>query len=921
MTADDIPADPSPAEPAAPSRELRRWVRRALVGLAALAALYLATVFVLSRFLDPVRLADWMEPRIAAAVNRDVAIGTASVRLLPFELNLGEVEVSDPTGLAPSLARVDALALRVRLIPLLRREVRIDRITLEAPSLTLQVDADGLSNFGDLSPETRPPPEGGRAPLSLDLRSLRVERGSILYASGVDSSSVEVTDVSMESSVRRGEDGTWQLAGSSGAVATVTSARGVDLEGLPVEATFDVEADAELDGLVVRQGTVGVEGVILGVSGEVDRLKDPVRQVGLDVALRDLPLDRLVSFLPDSVRGGRRVAAGGSLSAELRVEGGLGPDTRPTVTGQASVVGGSLRLSEGALAEDVSGRVTLAADGSVTPSFAGALLGGPASVEGSLTGVRDGTADLRIRTAARLDRLGPLGVLPEGVTLAGRLQADVRVVGAVLEPDRLQVHGDVEVGDLRGTHPEVGVPVGVPTGRIRLEGSRATFRDLQVALGEDVLVTSGEIRNLQAFLDPDATPWLEGRVRGPHLSLLRLRAEPPPDTTLTYGRVAFARVGGLTVRGRTPDEAARELGLARPDSLPLAGRMEVLLDTLVDRRGSSLDVRAQVEFGPRYLRVTESSFRRYGGELSSRFNLSLGADDTQPFTMALAATEVDAGEFLGATTPLGSLVRGKITLEMEASGSLDRLLLPTGRSLVGAGRYLVSGGGLAATPVTRELASFLGIEELREPTIRNWGTSFILEDGVLRLADATVEGAPGTPQVGGGIALDGGLDLLAAFALPAERMDASSLERLGVVGDVAARMRQREDVVQAVLRIGGSVRQPALRADAGSPVRTLAEAAREETEREVQQRIEDQRKALEEQATGFLRGFLQRRDTVRPPVDTLRVDSLAADTLRRDTIPGDTLRRDTIPADTTRPDTVRADAPRPRSRESTWPGW
>jgi hypothetical protein len=917
MTADDVPADPTPAEAAAPSRTSRRWLRRVLVGLVAVAALYLATVFALSRFLDPVRLADWMEPRITAAVNRDVAIGTASVRLVPFELSLGEVEVSDPTGLAPSLVRVEALALRVRLIPLVRREVRVDRITFEAPALTLQVGADGLSNFGDLSPETRPSPEDGGAPLTLELRSLRVKGGSILYASAVDSSVVEIADVSLESSVRRTDEGTWQLAGSSRAVATLSSGRGFGIQALPLDVTFDVQADAEFDGVVVRRGTLSVEGVALEVSGDVDRLKDPVRQVDLAVTLRDLPLDRIVSLLPEGELGGRPVAAGGSLSADLRVEGGLGPDARPAVTGRASLSEGSVALADGMLADGVSGTVTLAADGTVTPRLAGEVLGGPASVEGSVTGVRDGTLDLRVRSSARLDRLEPLGVLPEGASLEGGLQADIRVVGAVSQPDGFQLVGDLEILDVRGTHPEMGVPVGVPTGSMRLEGNRATFRNVQVALGEDVLAVSGEMRDLPAFLDPEQTPWFEGQVRGPHLSLLDLRAEPPPDTTLTYGRVAFARVGGLSVHGRSPDEAARELGLARPDSLPLAGRVEVLLDTLVDRRGSSTAVQAQVEFGPGYLRVTEASFRRYGGELSSRVNLSLGADDTQPFTLALEATEVDAGAFLGATTPLGSLVRGRITLEMDVSGTLDRLLLPTGRSLVGAGRYLVSGGGLGSTPVTRELASFLGLDELREPTIQNWGTSFILEDGVLRLADATVEGAPGTPQVGGGIALDGGLDLLAAFDLPAERMETEALERLGIVGDVAARLRERDDVVQAVLRIGGSVGQPALRADAGSSVRTLAEAAREETEREIQQRIEERKKELEERATGFLRGFLQRRDTTRLPPDTLGVDSLAGDTLRRDTIPGDTLRRDTIPADTTRPDTVPANVPRPRSREST----
>jgi hypothetical protein len=904
MTPDEIPAHHPPADAPASARASRRWIRRALIGLVALAVLYLGTVFALSRFLDPVRLADWIEPRIAAAVNRDVSIGTASVHLVPFELNLGEVEVSDPTGLAPSLARVQALALRVRLFPLIRREVRVDRITLENPSLTLQVGPEGLTNFGDFSPEERPAPEEGSSPLRLELNSVRIVGGAIRYGSAVDSSTVEVADLSVESRVRRNEEGSWELAGASGAILTMTAVGGFGTDALPVDVTFDMEADAGFDALTVRDGTVAVEGVSVGARGGVEGLKDPVRQVVLDVTLSDLPLDQIVALLPDSLRAGGRVGAGGTLSADLHIEGGLGPDARPDVTGRASVAEGTLLLSDNPLVAGVIGSVTLA-DGSVTPSLAGELLGGPASLEGSVAGLTDPMLDLQIRTAADLARLEALGVLPEGVTLSGRLDADVRVVGPANDPARLQLVGDVGARNLQGTHPKLGVPVSVLSASLRLEGNRATFRELGMALGGDVLTTSGELRDLPAFLDPDGTPWLEARVEGRHLSLLDLRAEPPPDTVLTYGRVAFARLGGLSVRGRPPDEAARDMGLSRPDSLPLAGRLEVSLDTLVDRRGSSQDFRAQVEFGPRYLQVTEASFHRYGGELRSTFNLSLGDDPAQPFTLALQATDVDAGAFLGATTPLGSVVQGRITLEMDVTGNLDGLLLPTGRSLVGAGRYLVSGGGLRATPVTRELASFLGIEDLREPSIRNWGTSFILEEGVLRLADATVDGAPGTPLVGGGIALDGGLDLMAAFDLPVERLNADALERLGVVGEVASRLRQREDVVQALLRIGGSMGQPTVRADAGSPVRTLAEAVQDEATQEVQQRIEEQKKELEQRATGFLRGLVRRRDTIPPP-DTLVADSLAADTLRRDTIPGDTLRPDTLPADTTRPDTVRA---------------
>jgi hypothetical protein len=621
----------------------------------------------------------------------------------------------------------------------------------------------------------------------------------------------------------------------------------------------------------------------------------------MDLTLEDLPLEQMLALAPDSIRV-RFGEAGGLLRAELHIEGALGPDVRPEVTGQASLAGGRLMATDGSpLAEGVAGTLAVIADGSMRRRFQGTVLGGPASVEGTVAMGPEGTLDVAVRAIPDLARLTSTGVLSEGVELSGRIDAEVHISGLLADVSRLRFVGDLRARDVVGNHPALGVPLTIADGPVRLDGTRATFQDLPLALGEDRLVASGEIRDLGAFLDADRAPYLEGSVRGGHLSLLELRAEPPADTTLTYGRVAFARVGGRSVHGLAPEDAARAMGLERPDSLPLAGRLEVWLDTLVDRRGSSEAVHAIVDFGPRHVRVTDATFQRYGGELRSGFNLSLGEDRGQPFALTLQAQGVDAGAFLGATTPLGPVIQGTITLDFEVSGSLDALLLPTGTSLVGTGRYLVSDGGLRTTPLTRELATFLGIDALREPTIRNWGTSFILEDGILRLMDAVVDGAPGAPKVGGGIGLDGALDLLAAFDLPVEQLDATALDRLGIAGDIVARLRARDDVVQAVLRIGGSVHDPALRADPGAPVRTLTEAAREEAEAEVQSRIEEQKKELEDRATGFLRGLLRRRDTtVAPPADTIVADTIPPDTLSVDSVPADTLRPDTVPPDTVR---------------------
>jgi uncharacterized protein involved in outer membrane biogenesis len=321
MTSVDIPESDSVPDPESPGSSPRRWVRRALITLLVLGGGYVGSVFALSRLLDPVRLADWIQPRLAAVVNRDVEIGEASVRLLPFEVQLREVDVADPTGMAPALARVGALRLRVEMIPLLRREVRVGRVTLESPELDLRVGGDGTSNFGDLSPEPRETPTDGDAPFSLELRNLRVENGQVRYASQVDSTAFEVTELEAQSTVRHVEEGPWLFGGAAGGtVAWTGSGDATVSSAIPVDMAFDVEADSDFSGLSISSGSLRAEPVAFSLRGQVTDLREPIRSLALDLTLEDLPLERVLALAPDSIRE-RLGEAGGLLGAELHIEG------------------------------------------------------------------------------------------------------------------------------------------------------------------------------------------------------------------------------------------------------------------------------------------------------------------------------------------------------------------------------------------------------------------------------------------------------------------------------------------------------------------------------------------------------------------------------------------------------------------------
>jgi hypothetical protein len=631
------------------------------------------------------------------------------------------------------------------------------------------------------------------------------------------------------------------------------------------------------------------------------------------------------------------------MALDLTVDGEVGAGSVPEVQGRIGLSQGQLTLNGVSVGEDLAANLDLRPDRSVGTRVEGSVLGGPLSVDGTLflaerrqTAGPGGPAagrvretpsfDLTLRATPDLERLETVLDLPEGVTVHGSLPSEVRAMGPLGRLPDMRFSGNVRADSVQATHPSLGVPVGIPSGTVVLSGLSAALDQLPIRLGEDQITVSGRIDDILAFSSPEETPRFEGSLRGARLDLRRLSSRPLPDTSLTYGKVAFAKVGGRRVGDRSVQDAAEVLGLTRPDSLPLAGTLDLQVDTVLDRKGRMEDVQARIDFGPDFVRVLDAAFHRYGGEIRTSADVTLSPEADAPFSLSLQIQELDAAAFLSETTPLGRFIRGRLSMELDLVGTLDGFLLPERPALVGSGGFSLTGGGLATGPLTRRVSDFLGIEALREPSIQDWAGSFVLDQGRVLLADATLQGTPGDPTVGGSVGLDGALDLRSAFELPWDRLDTSALDRLGIAGQIAGNVVQRPDVVQAILGIGGSVLDPTVQADPASAARTLGQAVQEEVRREAQQqiqageaqvrqRIEEQKETLRSRATGFLQGLMQRRDTLQaPPLpdtvvtpDTTRPDTVPSDTVTMDTVPPDTIRPDTLRSDTLRPDTLRPD--------------
>lgn len=132
------------------------WIKRILIGLVALIVLLVAVVVGALAVIDTEALKRIVSEQVEANTGRELTIeGELGISIFPwigFELGSTRLANADGFDQRPFVA-LERAELRVQVLPLLEREVAVDRIVLHGLSLNLARDADGRGNWEDLVPE------------------------------------------------------------------------------------------------------------------------------------------------------------------------------------------------------------------------------------------------------------------------------------------------------------------------------------------------------------------------------------------------------------------------------------------------------------------------------------------------------------------------------------------------------------------------------------------------------------------------------------------------------------------------------------------------------------------------------------------------------------------------------------------------
>lgn len=180
--------------------------------IAALVILAIATLIAIPFLIDPNDYKDEISEQVEKATGRQLTIqGDIGLSVFPWvALDLGQLSLSNAEGFeSETFASVNAAQIRIKLLPLLKKEVEMDTIVLDGLMLNLETNEAGETNWDDLSksaateletetPATNENEDAAPALAALSIAGVKLSNANILWSDASKSQNYQIRNLNLD---------------------------------------------------------------------------------------------------------------------------------------------------------------------------------------------------------------------------------------------------------------------------------------------------------------------------------------------------------------------------------------------------------------------------------------------------------------------------------------------------------------------------------------------------------------------------------------------------------------------------------------------------------------------------------------------------------------------------------------------------
>jgi hypothetical protein len=778
-----------------------RLSKRALIPVVCILALVLVLFFVLRSLFPSDRLRELAIAKLEETSGLSITVEDAAISFVHWRIGVKVfgIEVSAPVDRGSRqlarLATIPQLGIVVSILPLLKKEIVVDELYVERPQIGLKLGGEPILRRPPGKPAAAPAP----MPMSFSLSKAVVNDADIQVQDVRSGNAIELKHLDASSSVRADKsteillfEGKCSVKGIS-----VSPAKKLPFEIPPLDvksswkARFSIKDKLlELERISVRVSDFPIEA-----AGKVD-LAGEKPDLDVKVKIEKVAAEKLLALVPKEFlkrAGGVRIE--GQVEAYTSIRGKM-PSPEVDVEKFAVSVGGS----------SVSGRALVKTQE-------------PRSVDFESTG------------NLKLDELARALAVTKGPRItSGTASFHITGGGLINElkanPLSLQAQGEASVNSVGVELPQPFPPVMLDKANLILSGRSVEITGVTARAGSSIFNATGRVRDWKERS-------VELEVRSPMLDL-----------------------GELLLPIAKQQKASKKEGakMAMPaGGIPAKGTAKLQVDKLKFGNFDAKDLNAQVVFGGDSIVVSDVTMNTLGGKCSGKSRLFLPKEGARAYRASFSADNLEMKELLNSFTPVKDFMSGLSFFEISVEGKLPEDTSPL-KSVAAKGQVKTTEAKAIASPLVSAIASWVGLEEKKEYALRDFATSFLVQDGRVILPQCRLEEKNSMWDFAGSTGFDGTLDYKVNVTLSQEYS-----KRTGSLKGLDQLLKDDQGRVMLDLVMGGTVKKPTFRWDSTR----MQQRAKELLGQKVRGQLEAQTKKGEELKQEVKRELEKKSDTLK----------------------------------------------------------
>jgi uncharacterized protein involved in outer membrane biogenesis len=808
------------------------------------------------------RLKALIVPRIEETLQRKVTVDHVALAFFP---NIGvEIEglvlANQPGFSNQPLFSLERLSLNVKLFELLKRRIEITKLILTKPSILLEIDERGKTNYatkGAARPASNEEPAGSRgaaAGTAVLLSDFSIVNGQLSFLDRQSNAATRLQGIAATMSMEMDPNSGDVRIVSQGVIDRLSYGSLVQelVSDLQVVTTETLHFDRQRDVLVVDKGEGSVNSLPLIVKGQVTNVtKGPI--VDLRLESENLSVEKLLNLTPKEYAEKMKGVTGqGTARATVVVQGLYSDSTFPEIRGEIATNNASLQypkipkpITDISLIANFT-RSTAVQEFNLAKCTA-KLGNNPLSMVMKVVSFDDPALTMTIDGSMNLAEVKDFYPLDPGTELGGSLKAKVNIAGKVSKPDAMQASGTMDFRNVVARTPSSKNPIQQLNGTIVFNNQVLESKKLSMVIGRSDLVLAFTMRD---YLSMMAT----GKDARKPVASMTLTSNRLYTTDIMASESAGGSGSPSTTSTGTSSSSATAQAPAKKAAMPLPNvdmNIAASIGTLTMERFEMKNVKGNIKVSNGLIALQNFSTNMFDGSITSVGSVNLQNPSRPTFDLKLDMSGLQANPMLSTFTSFGRRLFGNLDMNIAISGAMDDTLGLVPSSLNATGKVGIANGKLSGFKVNQAVASMLKLPDLEEVNFKDWGNSFTIKDGRVNISGLKITALGADYGVEGSQGLDGTMDFRMAMLLS----DAASAKVSvpGFLGEAVTALKEPDGRMKLDFLVGGTAEKPAVSLDTKALQARATEFAKSKFDAEKQKLGDEAKKKAGELLKGLFK--------------------------------------------------------------------